>query len=106
MLNKKRLIIILPRDCFFSWRPFKYFTVENIRGLICITITSQLEPTETGINLNWFARLNGKLPGWFLGSLGKLIITKILDVDNSWKIMADLLKENNSSLDEISMEKT
>jgi len=28
-----------------SWRPFKYFTVENIRGIISITITSHLEPT-------------------------------------------------------------
>jgi hypothetical protein len=89
-----------------SWRPFKYFTVENIRGIISITETSHLEPTETGTHLKWYARMNGKLPRWFLEGICRLMVTKILKIEKSWKVMGELMTENRSSLNNVYTEKT
>jgi len=32
-------------------------------------------------------------PRWFLGGICRFMVTKILDIENNWKIMADLMNE-------------
>ena len=83
-----------------DWRPFEYYTVYYMKGLIRILITGELKPTDRGTEVLWNMRLEGKLPRWVLCPLCKLIATRMMKVKESFgiidQLMADAMKEQQA----------
>jgi uncharacterized protein YndB with AHSA1/START domain len=74
-----------------DWRPFEYYTVYYMKGLIKILMTGQLKPTDRGTAVALSMRLEGKLPRWILCPLCKLIATRMMKVKTSFGLIEQLI---------------
>ena len=76
-----------------DWRPFEYYTVYYMKGLVKILMTGELKSTDRGTEVSLSMRLEGKLPRWVLRPLCKLIATRMMKVKQSYEIIDRLIAE-------------
>ena len=76
-----------------DWHPFTYYTVQLIKGPLSMTMTSKLEPLDSGVRLSYRVRLNGSLPRWLLRPLCSLIISKGMKMKQGLELLARLINE-------------
>ncbi len=65
-------------ETIVDWRPFRYFTAEqvNARQPIVFTYTTELTPTENGTRVSTFGQLKMKGPKFIMQPIGRMMMKR------------------------------
>jgi hypothetical protein len=87
-------------ETILDWRPFDYFTTENVQGKMRMTIHERFEPTDTGTRLHAFIKFDAPLPGWIRRPLFTFVMTKVIKMPRKWRNVDRLIREERETIPE------
>lgn len=81
-----------------DWRPFEYATCEFVGRAMTFVWTDHLLPNgdHTTMESRWI--LKGKLPEWLLKPICKLIVGKMMKLQNNWKLLNELIEQEKNNI--------
>lgn len=74
-----------------DWRPFDYYTVNLRKGRFKMTITSALDPVDSGTRIQWHMKFQSRLPQWIRRRITRHIADKTLQLKDCFGKMAQLM---------------
>ena len=83
-----------------DWRPFEYFTTEHHERFASLTITMVLTPTSQGTRLSHHALMKIPLPRLLIRPIARLLVSKLMRLQECWDLVERLIEEEGSELKE------